>query len=180
MNGPDLMLLGFFEGGTSLKTNPQRVVEYIKASCGGNYNAASALGRSWCADFLYWLLKRGGLPVPAPADDAARYRKIRDQKQYAVHPVSSNWTPRAGDIYYAPKINNRVVHHVGFIVNVLGPKSFTTLDGNTGPVCKETNWTVKDENGKVIAGGIGGGMVCLNTRTPSTCQIAEFVEVPFG
>lgn len=135
MTNIETLQLGFMEIWTSLKTKPARVQEYIKTSSGKQYDPKSALARSWCADFVYWLLSKGGMPVPAPADDAARYRAIKSQSQYKVHDTS--WTPRPGDIYYAPTVNGKITHHV------------------------------RDQDGKTIAGGIGGGMVCLNLRSPA-------------
>lgn len=177
MTNIETLQLGFMEIWTSLKTKPARVQEYIKTSSGKQYDPKSALARSWCADFVYWLLSKGGMPVPAPADDAARYRAIKSQSQYKVHDTS--WTPRPGDIYYAPTVNGKITHHVGFIFNVVGGGSYVTLDGNTGGVTPETNWSVRDQDGKTIAGGIGGGMVCLNLRSPANIGILEFVEVPY-
>jgi hypothetical protein len=164
-----LIASGVLEIPNSLKTNPDRVLQYFKVATGKPYSRVQALQVSWCQFFAYWLLADNGFDVGPAADDGNRYGAIKQKvNQYRAH-AKGTYTPQQGDLYYAPTRAGKDVHHVGFIVDVRGPNRYLVLDGNGGSIKNPaTDWTY-----------IGGGMVSQGEMEDDGVNniIREFLEV---
>jgi hypothetical protein len=159
----DLVLyIGYKEIGNSLKSNPDRVKEYIDFSC--TQKVTSHLLVSWCTHFVHWTVEQSGM--------IARIEKAPlGNKSTARMPeaFSKTTSPRPGDIYYMPVVGGKTTHHFGIVSDVYGAE-FESLDGNSGDWRDpRTDWTTP------YGGGIGGGMVTLNTR--KTKEVQYFLEL---
>ena len=159
----DLVLyIGYGEIGTSLKTNAARVKEYVDLSC--TNPSSNYLAVSWCTHFVHWTVEqagRRGKIAKAPLGNKSTSRMAE------AFVKTSN--PRPGDIYHMPYVNGKATHHFGIVSDVYGSE-IESLDGNSGDWRDpRTDWTTK------YGGGIGGGMVCLNTRKKK--EIAFYLEL---
>ena len=181
-----LIALGLQEQGVSVLTNEARVREYVYsyANNKGRYGTQQSLLKdSWCQFFVNWLLRQNGYP-----EFKRGYQEwLRDQeKDDGFHYIMRNknkYIPKKGDIYYAPKVKNHIgqwgnTHHMGFIIKVLAPNTYRTLDGNTGgPENGITLWTGGSHEN--LTGGQGGGKVSTNTRIDNVdVKIKCFLELP--
>ena len=161
-----VLLIGYQQIGTSLKTNPTRVKEYIDASC--SVKVYDALQNSWCTHFVYWVVDRGGMGgkiAKTPLGEKSVSRMF--------DAFQTTTSPRPGDLYYMKVVGGKTTHHVGFVSKVFD-KEIESLDGNSGGVNSRTNWSWKTPNGQ-SGGGIGGGEVCLNRRNIS--EITNFLQL---
>jgi hypothetical protein len=159
----DLVLyIGYGEIGNSLKSNPDRVKEYINFSCTQTIN--SHLQVSWCTHFVHWAVDQAGMKgkiAKAPLGDKSTGRM--------PEAFSKTSSPRPGDLYYMPVVGGKTTHHFGLVSSVYGSE-IESLDGNSGDWRDpRTDWTTP------YGGGIGGGMVCLNTRKIK--EIKYFLEL---
>jgi hypothetical protein len=153
-----LLYIGYNEIGNSLKSNPNRVKEYITFSC--TNPGTNLLGISWCTHFVHWTVEQCGMV--AKIEKAPLGSKSTSRLPTAFSKTSS---PQPGDIYYMPVVNGKTTYHFGFVSDVYGGVEFESLDGNSGDWRDpRTNWTTP------YGGGIGGGMVCLNKRKVKDVQ----------
>ena len=161
-----VLFIGYGEEGVSVKTKPDRVKEYIDASCSGK--VFDYLQNSWCTHFVYWVIDQAGMKGKV-AKTPLGPQSV--QRMFDAFPKTAN--PRPGDLYYMKVVGGKTTHHVGFVSKVLG-ESIESLDGNSGSFTNPaTNWSwTKD--GK-SGGGIGGGVVCRNTRRIS--EVTNFLEL---
>ena len=161
-----VLFIGYQEIGSSLKSNPARVKEYIDASCSVKVN--DYLQNSWCTHFVYWLLEKAGMTGKVAKTPLGSFSTSR---MFDAFPITTN--PRPGDLYYMPVVNGKTTHHIGLVSKVFDTE-IESLDGNSGDWRdKRTDWSWS-KDGK-SGGGIGGGMVCLNRRKRS--EIKNFLEL---
>lgn len=162
-----VLFVGYQEIGTSLKSNADRVKEYVDASC--SVQVYDYLQNSWCTHFVYWVLDRAGMKgkvEKTPLGDKSVSR------MFDAFPVTT--TPRPGDLYYMKVVGGKTTHHVGLVSQVFDME-IESLDGNSGSFKDpRTNWSWKTADGN-SGGGIGGGMVCLNRRNIS--EVTSFLEL---
>ena len=180
-----LLRLGDQEIGNSVTSNPKRVLEYLASYPQfAGYDEGRALKTSWCQCFCNWLLKKAGFPTMTRSY-AEWVAAGKDQKddgfQYLM--ARKPYVPRPGDIYYSPTVGGKTTHHMGFIVKVLGPDRYKTLDGNAGGPGHEhydkTLWTGSSSGS--LQGGMGGGVVCYNERNDNggaDIGISCFLKLP--
>lgn len=159
----DLVLyVGYKEIGNSLKSNPERVKEYMDFSC--TQKITQHLGISWCTHFVHWVVENAGIVAKIEKAPLGDMSTARIPKAFSV--TSS---PRPGDIYYMKTVGGKTTHHFGFVSDVFA-EEIESLDGNSGDWRDpRTDWTTP------TGGGIGGGMVCLNTRKIK--EVMSFYEL---
>src|SRR5262245_12589144 len=88
-----VLYVGYQEIGNSLKTNPERVKEYIDTSC--SVKVYDYLKNSWCTHFVYWVVDRAGMKgkiEKTPLGDKSVSR------MFDAFPTTTS--PRPGDLYY--------------------------------------------------------------------------------
>jgi|SRR5690348_16852771 len=162
-----VLYVGYAEEGVSLKTNPDRVREYVDSSC--SVQVFDCLQNSWCTHFVYWVIDRAGMKGKI-AKTPLGEQSVR--RMFDAFPVTTN--PRPGDLYYMKVVGGKTTHHVGFVSQV-NDDTIESLDGNSGSFKNpSTNWSWKLPSGQ-SGGGIGGGVVCRNTRRIS--EITNFLEL---
>ena len=162
-----VLFVGYQELGTSLKTKPDRVKEYIDASC--SVKVYDYLQNSWCTHFVYWVVERSGMTGKIAKTPLGNKSVSR---MFDAFPVTTN--PREGDLYYMEVVEGKTTHHVGFVTKVYDDE-IESLDGNSGSFKDPaTNWSWKDNKGN-SGGGIGGGVVTKNRRKRS--EITSFLEL---
>jgi hypothetical protein len=176
-----LIELGKKELNASVLTNVERVREYVHSY--GEYahynDKQSLLDLSWCQLFANWLLRKCGYPeLPRTYKQWVADKKQNDGFHYIMR-APGNYTPKMGDLYYTVKVNGKVTHHMGFVIEYLGSKRYRTLDGNTGDVEQGITLWGGASNGQ-LRGGIGGGKVAINTRIDNNVniEIHSFLELP--
>ncbi len=183
----DVLRIGGQEVGVSVTSNAARVSEYFKSYPQfADKSVQGMLKVSWCQLYINWVLQKAGYPTfQRSYDDWIRNMNdnIDDGFQYIRKPNNGTYTPKPGDLYYTPKVNNKTTHHMGFIVEVRGNKRYRTLDGNAGavgnPYYSQTLWSGQ-KSGNLI-GGIGGGVVCYNERIDNggaNIGIHSFIPLP--
>jgi len=162
-----VLFLGYQEVGVSLKTKPDRVKEYIDASC--SVKVYDYLQNSWCTHFAYWLLESAGMKGKVAKTPLGEKSVSR---MFDAFPTTTK--PRPGDLYYMKVVGGKTTHHIGFVSKVFDTE-IESLDGNSGSFKDPaTNWSWTTPDGK-SGGGIGGGMVTLNRRNIS--EIDNFLEI---
>lgn len=161
-----VLMAGFGEIGNSLKTAPDRVREYIDASC--SVKVWDPLQNSWCTHFVYWALEKGGMTGRVAKTSLGPQSVSR---MFDAFPKTKS--PRPGDLYYMKVVDGKTTHHVGFVAEV-GDTKIHSLDGNSGSFkdpATNWSWTANGTSG----GGIGGGVVCQNYRNIS--EVTTFLEL---
>lgn len=182
-----LIALGLQEQGVSVLTNEARVREYVYsyANNKGRYGTQQSLLKdSWCQFFVNWLLRQNGYPeFKRGYQEWLRDQKNNDDGFHYIMRNKNKYIPKKGDIYYAPEVKNSTgawgtTHHMGFIIKVLAPNTYLTLDGNSGgPENGITLWTGGSHEN--LTGGQGGGKVSTNTRIDNVdVKIKCFLELP--
>jgi hypothetical protein len=162
-----VLFVGYGEVGNSLITTPDRVQEYIDMSC--SVKVFDPLQNSWCTHFVYAVVEWAGMKGKIAKTSLGPESVGR---MFDAFPKTTN--PRPGDIYYMKVVGGKTTHHIG-IVSQVYDDHIESVDGNSGDWHdKRTNWSWKLPNGQT-GGGIGGGMVCLNTRKRS--EITNFLEL---
>ncbi len=157
-----VLYVGYDQIGNSLKSNPEAVKGYINFSC--SQTVSSHLQVSWCTHFVHWVVDRAGMAGVIPKAPLGNKSTGRMPESF-----SKTTDPRPGDIYYMPVVNGKRTDHFGFVSSVYDGE-IESLDGNSGSwQDPRTDWTTP------YGGGIGGGMVCLNTRKRN--EIAYFLEL---
>jgi hypothetical protein len=162
-----VLFVGYNEIGTSLKTNADRVKEYVDSSC--SVQVFDYLQNSWCTHFVYWVVDQAGMRgriAKTPLGDQSVKR------MFDAFPKTDS--PRPGDLYYMKVVGGKTTHHVGFVSQVFD-EEIESLDGNSGSFKDPaTNWSWHTSDGN-SGGGIGGGVVCKNRRRIS--EVTNFLEL---
>src|SRR5207248_5786428 len=106
-----VLFIGYQQLGVSLKTNPDRVKEYIDASC--SVRVFDALQNSWCTHFVYWCVEKGGMGGKISKTPLG---EMSVKRMFNAFPETTS--PQPGDLYYMKVVGGKTTHHVGFVAEV--------------------------------------------------------------
>lgn len=98
------------------------------------YLASTGLGpgNPWCAAFVSFVLLEAGIDDgPRSADTWALEAWAKKHDCLYNESISNREQPKRGDIFLLLNSSNRPIH-TGFVVDVKGDGTFTTIEGNTG------------------------------------------------
>lgn len=130
--------LGYHEGNSPAEMDGENLfgsrnfVEYnrIWTTLDNGEGNGNSYGFAWCAAFVSWCLRQGGVPTDVAASEVSCARMTEWYRNHSVyHPRTGGYTPIPGDIIMF-RYGSSAANHVGFVVGVEDGRVYT-IEGNT-------------------------------------------------
>lgn len=158
----------------SWKYNKKRVQEYMRVSLARS-QPPNDPSRSWCGDFVYWVLLQAGVtPIPPVAmydENIKGWNTIHRFKQTYETASPADYQAQPGDMFYMPLVPNKkgemiALHHIGFVVEDTDGPTFKSINGNGGG------------NYALMVGGVKAGGFVSYSKNSKKSLVKYFIKLP--